>query len=163
MTGFIGSFLLLIAMSAVCVVVARRRPAGARLSWGEAFGAGIYLYTVMFVAYGVVPHQWLAWADNTLKWRSDTIGIPLGPLGGGILKGHLGIQKGRLFPNGIPLPNGVFIVTAQVLRDIIAAGLYIVILGVQLYAWLWWQKRHKKQAATPELLSAYGRPLVRKA
>jgi hypothetical protein len=150
-------------MSAVCVVIARRRPAGARLSWGEAFGAGTYLYTLMFIAYGVVPHHWLTWASNELRWRSDTIGIPLGPLGGGILKGHFGIQHGRLFPEGIPLPNGRFIVPASAIMDIIAATLYIVFLAAQLYAWLWWQKRHKKQAAAPELLSAYGRPLVRKA
>jgi hypothetical protein len=160
-TGFIGSFVLLIAMVAVCVAVARRRPAGARLTWGEAFVAGLWVFSVMFVAYGMVPHHWLTWASNELRWRSDTIGVPLGPLGG-LLKGHLGIKDGRLFPDGVPLPNGRFIVPASAIMDSIAAGLYIVFLAGQLYAWLWWQKRHKKAAARPELVSAYGRPLVRK-
>lgn len=163
MTGFLGTFLLLLVMVGVAVVVARRRPIGARLTWGEAFVAGLYIYALLFVAYGVVPHQWLAYADTTLKWRSDTIGIPLGPLGGGILKGHFGIQHGRLWPAGIPLPHGRFIVTAQALRDIVASALYGVFLGANFGGWLWWQKRGKKKAEVPELVSAYGRPLVRKA
>ena len=27
----------------------------------------------MFWVYGVVPHQWLTWADNELNWRADKI------------------------------------------------------------------------------------------
>ena len=160
MVAFVFSLLISIAMVGVIVRVARNRPVGTALTWGEAFVAAIYAFFLQFMIYGVVPHQFLAWADNELKWRSDKIGIPLGPLGG-VLNGKLGIQKGLLFPNGIPLPNGHFIVTAQVLRDIIAATLYIVFLLGQIKMWLWWQKRDKQQAATPELTSAYGRPLVR--
>jgi hypothetical protein len=158
--AFVFSLLISLAMIGVIVRVARNRPVGTPLTWGEAFGAAIYAFFLQFLFYGVVPHQFLAWADNELKWRSDKIGIPLGPLGEA-LNGKLGIQKGLLFPNGIPLPNGHFIVTAQVLRDIIAATLYIVFLLAQIKMWLWWQKRDKKKADTPELTSAYGRPLVR--
>jgi hypothetical protein len=158
--AFVFSLLISLAMVGVIVRVARNRPVGTALTWGEAFGAAIYAFFLQFMFYGVVPHQFLAWADNELKWRSDKIGIPLGPLGEA-LNGKLGVQKGLLFPNGIPLPNGHFIVTAQVLRDIIAATLYIVFLLAQIKMWLWWQKRDKKKADTPELTSAYGRPLVR--
>ena len=147
-------------MTLVIVRVARNRPVGTPLTWGEAFVAALWVFTLLFLLYGVVPHQFLAWADNELEWRSDTIGIPLGPIGS-LLDGNLGIQEGRLFPEGIPLPNGVFIVTAQVLRDIIAAGIYIVFLLVQIKMWLWWQKRDQKKPDQGELTSAYGRPLVR--
>ena len=68
-----------------------------------------------------------------------------------------------MFGNGVPLPNGRFIITAQVLRDIIAATLYIAFLVGQILLWLWWQKRGQKKPDTPELTSAFGRPLVRRA
>ena len=160
MVAFLISLIISIAMTLVIVRVARNRPVGTPLTWGEAFVAALWVFTLLFLIYGVVPHQFLAWADNELEWRSDTIGIPLGPLGT-LLNGNLGIEEGRLFPEGIPLPNGVFIVTAQVLRDIIAAGIYIVFLVIQLWMWLWWQKRDQKKPDQGELTSAYGRPLVR--
>jgi hypothetical protein len=158
--AFVFSLLISLAMVGVIVRVARNRPVGTPLTWGEAFGAAIYAFFLQFMVYGVVPHQFLAWADNELGWRSDKIGIPLGPFGA-LLDGRLGVRDGVLFPQGVPLPNGHFIITAQVLRDIIAAGIYIVFLLVQIKMWLWWQKRDQKKAGVPELTSAYGRPLVR--
>ena len=160
MVAFLFSLVLSIAMTLAIVRVARNRPVGTPLTWGEAFVAALWVFTLLFLLYGVVPHQFLAWADNELEWRSDKVGIPLGPLGG-ILNGNLGVKDGLLFPEGIPLPNGHFILTAQVLRDIIAAGLYIVFLVVQIVMWLWWQKRDQKKPDQGELTSAYGRPLVR--
>ena len=160
MVAFLFSLVLSIAMTLAIVRVARNRPVGTPLTWGEAFVAALWVFTLLFLLYGVVPHQFLAWADNELEWRSDKIGIPLGPLGG-LLNGNLGVKEGLLFPEGIPLPNGHFIVTAQILRDIIAAGLYIVFLVAQIVMWLWWQKRDKKKPDQGELTSAYGRPLVR--
>ena len=137
MVAFLVSLLISGLMVAVIVRVGRRRPVGTPLTWGEAFVAGVFVFLLLFLLYGVVPHQWLAFADNQLGWRSDKIGVPLGPLGSP-LNGKLGVKEGLLFPEGIPLPNGHFIVTAQVLRDIIAATLYIVFLLVQIKMWLWW-------------------------
>jgi hypothetical protein len=159
--AFLVSLLLSLAMVGAIVRVGRSRPVGTPLTWGEAFGAAVFVFLLLFLLYGVVPHQWLAWADNELGWRSDTVGIPLGPFGG-LLNGKLGVKEGLLFPEGVPLPNGHFIITAQVLRDIIAAGLYIVFLVAQILMWLWWQKRdQRKPGDQAELTSAYGRPLVR--
>jgi len=158
--AFVFSLMISLAMVGIVVRVARNRPVGTSLTWGEAFAAAVFVFLLLFLLYGVVPHQFLAWADNELKWRSDKIGIPLGPFGH-MLNGKLGVKKGLLFPEGIPLPHGHFVLTAQVLRDILAAGIYIVFLLAQIKMWLWWQARGKKAAATPELTSPYGRPLVR--
>ncbi len=160
MVAFLISLVLSGGMIAVILRVGKNRPVGTPLTWGEAFVAAIWVFTLLFLLYGVVPHQFLAWADNELEWRSDKIGIPLGPLGG-VLNGTLGIKKGLLFPNGVPLPNGTFILTAQVLRDILAAGIYIVFLLAQIKMWLWWQKRDQVKTDQGELTSPYGRPLVR--
>ena len=140
MVAFVVSLVVLIASVAVVPAYARRRPVGAPLTWGEAMLAATYLFFVMFLAYGIVPHQWLTWADNELSWRADK--ILLGP-------GDL-VDK---------LP---FTVTYQVLRDVIAAGIYIVFLGGQVALWSMWQNRGKtKPAELP--VSSFGRPLVKKA
>jgi hypothetical protein len=59
--------------------------------------------------------------------------------------------------------RGKIIISAQILRDAIAALIYVVALGAHVKGWLWWQARGKRKIDTPELTSAYGRPLVRKA
>lgn len=161
MAAFLASVLITLAMVGVLVFVARRRPVGQPLSWGEAFVAATFVFALMFIAYGVVPHQWLALADNEFRWRNDKIGIPLGGLK--IFGRHIfGMDPPYLlFDKGIPLPNGHFIITAEALRDFIEVGIYGVAIGAQLYGWAWWQKRGKRAASTEVETSAYGRPLLR--
>lgn len=162
MTAFIVSIVATILMTVPVFVVARRRPVGQPLSWGEAFVAATWVFALLFIAYGVVPHQWLALADNEFKWRDDKIGIPIGGLGIGPLE-DIVERNNPLFPKGIPLPNGHFVITAQVIRDIVATMIYGVYIGAMLYIWAWWQKRGKRAAGTEVETSAYGRPLLREA
>ena len=166
MTAFIASLLITALMVGLVVAVGRRREPGRPLTWGEAFLAGTFLLLLMLMLYGVVPDRWLRWADGELAWRSDKVGIPLGPLGGLLKKAGLKgkIEKNLLFPNGVYFfGRGRVMVTAQVLRDIIETVIYGIAVGGQLFMWSWWQKRGAKKAAAPELeTSAYGRPLVRK-
>ena len=149
MVAFIASLIITGAMVAVILLVARRRAPGTPMTWGEAFLAGTFVFGLLFMLYGVVPHQWLAWADNELGWRPDSFGIPT--------------PFGRLFEDGLEFGGrGRVLITAQTVRDVIAAGIYIVGLGLNFAIWLWWQKRGQK-AATPQIeTSAYGRPLLRR-
>ena len=41
------------------------------LTWGEAMIAATYIFFVLFWLYGVVPHEFLNWADSELAWRPD--------------------------------------------------------------------------------------------
>lgn len=150
MVALITSMLIAGALLALLIPFAKRRPAGAPLTWGEAMVTSTYVFFLMFWVYGVVPHLWLTWADNELKWRPDNIVV--GP--GDILEPVA--QGGAWFPMTI---------SYQTLRDLIAVGMYVVFLGVQMYLWSWWQKRGTKvaAAATTEIATSdYGRPLVRK-
>ena len=143
--AFLGSLVLTIAMTLVIIPLAKRRPIGTPLTWGEAMFAAVYSFFVMFLAYGVVPHQWLNHADSELNWRADRLVV--GPKIG---SEHI-LQK---------LP---FVLTRQVFRDIVAATIYIVFLTLHVYVWVWWQKRGQAKAGAKELTSAYGRPLVRRS
>lgn len=163
MFAFLLSLGITVGLSVVAMLYGKRRPVGTPLTWGEAMAAATYAFLIMFLIYGVVPHQWLAWADNELGWRPDKLGIPAGPLG--IL---FGSTENRFFsdemnvfvPEGIPLASGAFMIHAQAIRDVIAAGIYIVALGAQIALWAVWQNRGKTKPKEIET-SAFGRPLVR--
>ncbi|MDP9404561.1 MAG: hypothetical protein M3P85_14865 [Actinomycetota bacterium] len=153
MVAFLVSLIITLVMCGIILVVGRRRPPGTPLTWGEAFVAGTFMFTLMLLMYGVVPNQWLAWSDNELGWRSDSLGIPT--------------PFGRLLEDGLSFGGrGRVIITAQVVRDIIATVIYVVFFAGQIVGWLWWQKkRGRRPAGAPAEIktSAFGRPLARKA
>ena len=139
MVALVLSTILLLVGTAAVVAYARRRPPGQGLTWGEAMLAAVFVYLLMGLAYGIVPHQWLTFADNELGWRSDKI----------------------VYGPGNVLSNIPFTITYQVIRDVIAAGIYIVFLGGQIALWALWQGRGKvKQRELPT--SSFGRPLVKR-
>jgi hypothetical protein len=162
-TAFIFSIVVTAVLTVMVVQMAKRRPAGTPLTWGEAFVGGLIIFFLLLMIYGVVPDRWLRYADNELKWRIDKLGIPLGPFGP-FLHNAFGIgDHNVIFANGIKFGGrGKVKVSAKILEDIIVTMIYGVALGGQIVMWTWWQRRGKR-AAVPaiEKKSAYGRPLVR--
>jgi hypothetical protein len=71
--AFIFSFVQTLAMSLVIIPIGKRRPVDRKATWGEAIFGSTYVFAVMFVAFGVVPHQWIDHADKELGWRKDKI------------------------------------------------------------------------------------------
>ena len=140
------SILVLVVLIAVAVAYGKRRPVGKPLSWGEGMAAAVYVFLAMFMAYGVIPHQWLTHAQNELGWRTDK--KVFGP--GNVLQAE---SLGGSFP---------FEINYLQVGSAIAAGIYIAFLGLQLYLFSWWQKRGRVKP-TAERASTYGRPLVRKS
>jgi hypothetical protein len=149
--AFIASLLVLFIGVGIVVMVGRRRPVDKPLTWGEAFGAGTFVFALMVVAYGIIPHQWLDFADNELLWRKDKMLVAIS--GKGIRFGQTAKEFGG---------SGRILVNYEVLRDFIAAGLYAVFFAGQLILWANWQKRGKKRPQL-ELTSAYARPVIKKA
>ena len=54
-------------------LVSKRRPKGTPLSWGEAMLASVYVFGTMFLAFGIVPHQWILHSDSDLLWTKSYI------------------------------------------------------------------------------------------
>jgi hypothetical protein len=145
MVGFVGASLLAILMSLYVIRYAKRRPAGSALTWGEAMVAATYVFFLLFWVYGVVPHQFLTWVQNELKWRSDAIVVghgahPWGPLGF--------------------LKQSPIVMSKQTVGDILVVGIYGIGLTGHVLLWSIWQNRGKQKAVEVET-SRYGRPLVK--
>ena len=146
MVAFALSIVVTVLLVGAILAYMQRRPVGTPVTWGEAMFGSMIVFFLMFWVYGVVPHQWLTWADNELNWRTDKLFV--GP--GGILRAQ---AQGGSFP---------FTITYVVIRDIIASGIYVVAVAGHVALFLMWQNRGKKaEAAEAVELSSFGRPLVR--
>ena len=138
--AFVVSILLGIVVLAVPFTIARkRRPVGTPLTWGQAMVASVWVFFLMFWWYGVVPHQFLAWADNELGWRADTVWYG---------------------PNRI-LDKLPFDLSFLVARDLLVVNIYILALVANVALWAAWQNRGKSKPTTDIARSEYGRPLVK--
>jgi len=143
--AFLFSLALTLVLTGLVFLYGKRRPLGTPVSWGEAMAGSVYAFFVMFLAYGVVPHQWLVHVQNELGWQSDK--MLNGP--GNIFKSQ---AKGGSFP---------FDINYLQVGDIIVTMIYGAFLGLQIYMWSWWQKRGQTKSTEIEQ-SSYGRPLVKK-
>ncbi len=152
MVALVIPILILIVGTSLCLAVGRRRPPGTPLTWGEAFVAGTWVFAMMLLAYGIIPHQWLDYADNELLWRSDKLLVAISS------EGLAWGQKAKTFGG-----TGRVIINYQAIRDIVAAGFYIVFLVAHVALWASWQKRGRRAEAPVEARSRFGRPVIRNA
>jgi hypothetical protein len=136
--AFVTSIVVLVMGTGIIVLLARRRPPGTPLTWGEAIVASVFVFGLMLVAYGIVPNNWLLLAQSEWRWRADAIALKIA-FGG----------------------RGQITVTKQAIGDIIVVIIYGIMLGSHIMLWSWWQKRGRA-AETPAVeSSAFGRPLRR--
>jgi len=152
MVAFAFSLLITALMCAVVFAVGLTRPPGKALTWGEAILAAVFVFSLLLLIYGIVPNQWLLWADNELEWRKDAFGIP-NPFGKSFFEGGISWPGGR----------GRILISKEVIRDVVATIIYGVGLVGQFMTWKWWQSRGERTVTSDVARSAYGRPLIRKA
>ena len=106
---------------------------------------GVFIFAVMFLAFGVVPHQFIDHADKNLGWRKDKI-----------LYGPFDLIKPQAL--GGPFP---FTVSFEAIRDIIVIVIHVYFVGMMMILFAWWQWRGDVKPREVEV-SSYGRPLVKK-
>jgi hypothetical protein len=146
--------LVTLTAHAMLLVLSRRpRDPKAELTWVEAFAGSIGTFALMVLAYAVVPHEWLTYANSYLPWGDST-------------KFIFRSTEDMLWI----LPwHWPFDFNYPALRDIVVTGIYIVFLGVNLKLWVMWQKRHEVREVpapaegAPARRSRFGRPLRAKA
>jgi hypothetical protein len=144
--AFLFSFFLSTFGALLVLPYAKRRPKGAPVSWGEAMIASVYVFGLMFIAFGVVPHQFIDHADKELGWSKNN--IIFGP--GDIFKPQ---AYGGWFP---------FTMSYEAVRDIVVIVIHLWYFGLLIWLWSVWQKRGDAKPGTEVATSTFGRPLVKK-
>jgi len=145
--AFLFSFFLSTGLALLVLPYAKRRPKGTPTSWGEAMLAAVYTFGVMFLAFGVAPHQFIDHADKELGWSKNL--IIYGP--GGIFKPK---SLGGPFP---------FTMSYEAVRDIVVIVIHLWYFALMIFLWIKWQKRGDVKPGTQVATSSFGRPLVKKA
>jgi hypothetical protein len=145
---YTSSVIVLMALVAPIFWFADRRKPGTPLTWGEAMVAAVYIFFLFFWLFGIVPHEFLTWADSELAWTTAKKFI--GPDGSW--------ASWWSFWKKIPIT-----VDKQKVRDTVAVLIYGVGLGGLIWFWSFWQNREAKatEAAAQQPVSAYGRPLAK--
>jgi hypothetical protein len=145
--AFIVSFVVTTAMALAVIPYGKRRKPGQPTTWGEAMVGAVYAFFVMFLAFGVVPHQFIDHADKELGWRKDKL-----------LNGPFDLLQAKAYGGNFP-----FTLSYEAVRDIVVLVIHGVYIGLMIYLFVWWQKRGEKAASKELETSTYGRPLARKA
>ncbi len=144
--AFLFSFALSTILALLAIPYAKRRPKGTPVSWGEAMLASVYVFGTMFIAFGVVPHQWIAHSDADLQWTKSYI-----------LYGPFDIFKPTALGGNFP-----FTISYEAIRDVIVVLLHVWYFALILWLWKVWQGRGDSKPSTELATSTYGRPLVKK-
>ncbi|MGA1361716.1 MAG: hypothetical protein ACO36A_02215 [Ilumatobacteraceae bacterium] len=145
--AFIVSFVVTTAMCLAIREYGKRRPVGRPTTWGEAILGATYVYFVLFLAFGVVPHQFIDHADKELGWRKDSI-----------VYGPFDVLKPKALGGNFP-----FTLSYEAVRDLVVLGIHGFYMVLLVWIGAWWQKRGATTGAKAIETSTYGRPLARKA
>ena len=144
--AFLASLVAALVLSFAIIPYGKRRPVDAPFDWGQAVLSATYLFGVLFLAFGIVPHQWITHADQELGWSRDKLLVGWG---------------GFLEPQSQGGWNPITL-QYEAVRDTVVVLLHVLFFGIYIYLAIWWQKRGEvKPKALP--VSTYGRPLVKKA
>jgi hypothetical protein len=136
------SLLLCAVAFGIFLWLLRRPKSEVPATWAQSMLGAMVVFALFLLVYGVVPHEWLTWADSSLNLREDRILIDTWAID----------------------------FSGRALRDIVATGIYIVFLGLNTWMWIAWQKRGTAKpkpapaATTPEPAgtSAFSRPVTKK-
>jgi hypothetical protein len=114
-----------------------------KMTWARATVAALIAWLALVFYFGMVPSEWLNYAQTDLDWSSQRVAVSIPPF--------------------LVLGNTVELSWAM-LKDSISMGYHIVMLGVSAVFALQVQKIKEGRppsAAPVEKKSPYGRPLVR--
>jgi hypothetical protein len=129
-------------------------------TWAQTFLGAMGVWLMLTLGYGVIPSEWIIFGNSYLNFSSSTFLL-------------------RRDQWGSHLPP--FDITRDKLVDAVAAGIYVVVLVLNVYLFVAWQKRKvaepavageetaseprggplaRLRARREERVSAYGRPVT---
>lgn len=135
LTIFLASQMMLVGATFIWVL-------NQKLTWARAAFAGFIAFMELILIFGMVPSEWLNYAQTDLDWSAQRVALTVPPI--------------------LVLGNTVE-VSYAVLKDSISMGYHLVMLGIAAVFTLEVQKIRLGRPASadrPEPQSPYGRPLV---
>jgi hypothetical protein len=130
-------------------------------TWTQTFIGAFFVWIMLTLGYGVIPSEWIIFGNSYLNFDSSTF-----------------LLRKDQFASSLP----PFDVTRDKLVDAVAGGIYIIVLVINVWLFVAWQKRKVAEAATdgenaavetdaggggvfarlrrPKRTSAYGRPVT---
>jgi preprotein translocase subunit SecE len=141
------SSVLAVLVTAFAFALAMRPRSGRPATWAGCMLGAVAAFGAMILVYGVVPDEWMQFADAELGWSQSAIWTTIGPIE----------------------------INKRALKDTVAVLIYVVFFAAQIALAVVWQKRPTAEAAAaakaeraettaarPAGFSRFGRPLSRK-
>ena len=141
----IWSIILLLVGVGVILFMARRPKSPEPPTWAQAMLGALAVFSLMILAYGTVPHEWIIFANSYLDWSAA----------------NFIFHRNRIIH---------FDLNQQAANDAVAALIYVVMLGANIQLFSMWQKRPVREPEPtgdaaederqPAGTSAYRRPVT---
>ena len=153
-----ATVIFVIGLAIAFYVVRKPKKSAEPATWAQTFLGAMFVWVMLTLGYGVIPSEWIIFGNSYLNFDSSTF---------------------LLHKNSVIH----FDVTRDKFVDAVAAGIYVVVLVLNVYFFVAWQKRKVAEPATtaegeaappPEAgggpfarlrrrekrVSAYGRPVT---
>src|SRR4051812_30573158 len=110
-------FSLMLIVLMIPVIVALRRPKSEKeTTWAQAMLGSVYIFWLFLLAYAIIPHEFITFADKYLLWGHDKY-----------------VVKSTTAIPGISAFNWPVSIDMQAVRDIAVVGIYGVFSEVNIF------------------------------
>lgn len=139
----LGYLVILGATTATLVGAAMLWVLNQKMTWARATIAALIVWLALVFFFGMVPSEWLSYAQTDLDWSTQSVAFTIPPV--------------LVLGNAVDISWGV-------IKDSISMGYHIVMLGAAAVFAIQLQRMKEGRpagAAPVEKKSPYGRPLVK--
>jgi hypothetical protein len=145
-----SSVALLLGIFVVLVWIRIPKRSAEPATWAATISGALLVWVLLILGYGVVPHEWLTFSSAYLDFGKNTFAL----------------QQNQIVP---------FDVSREAVAHVIVTGIYVFVLGVNVFLFAKWQDRKVAEPAAEgteaverapwyrrraKRTSAYGRPVT---
>jgi hypothetical protein len=146
-------FSVLLVILMIPVIIALRKPKSDKpTTWAMAMAGAVYVFWLFLLAYAIVPHEFITFADKYLQWGKDKY-----------------VVKSTTAIPGLSSFNWPVSIDMQAVRDVAVVVIYNIFFVANIILFVKWQDRKPMAEAGDEARtvvvgrSRFGRPLKAKA
>jgi lysylphosphatidylglycerol synthetase-like protein (DUF2156 family) len=145
-----STVMLVIGVAVVGYLATRPKRAAEPATWAATIAGAMFVWVLLILAYGTVPHEWLNFSSAYLDFGKNTFAL----------------RQSSVVP---------FDVTREAVAHIVVSGIYVALLGLNVALFVRWQQRKVAEPVDGEdttaarapwfrrrlqRTSAYGRPVT---